>query len=199
MRLEHSSTQRLGRKKGLLCVQDYTYDTDCGHGYSTENTPGALRVLFYICIWSICTPALHSGHDACLKSQLSMHRAWNVCWQWGRTRTNCDAPKSWQSEVMVRQYKKLICLASVVRMQHSRFTLTWRQTAQQLSVSWSGLVAALNVVFGILLIRSLDMPPVFPVSKRSLLSMNGVLSRLICIRENNESDLELYIDPVAIA
>jgi len=41
------------------------------------------------------------------------------------------------------------------------------------------LLAALNLIFGILSIKSLDMPPVLPVSKRSLLSMNGVLIRLI--------------------
>jgi hypothetical protein len=65
--------------------------------------------------------------------------------------------------------------------QHVEITLTWRQTEQQLlSISWLRLLAATNLIFGILSISSLGMPPVLPVSKRSLLSMNGVLIRLIC-------------------
>lgn len=104
----------------------------------------------YICIWSIWTPLLHSGQEAFLWSQLSMQRTWKMWWHWGKALTNCRDPKS------------------------------WRQTEQQLlSVSWSELVESLNQIVGILLIRSLDIPPVLPVSKRSLLSMNGVLSKLI--------------------
>ena len=38
------------------------------------------------------------------------------------------------------------------------------------------------------MIRALDIPPVQPVSKRSLLSMKGVLIKLICGRKNIESD-----------
>jgi len=150
----------------------------------------------YICIWSIWTLTRHSGQDACLRSQLSMHRTWNTCWHWGRALTNCCTPKSWYINLPWHQYKTMswysLCIKKADGMQHVEITLTWRQTEQQLlSVSWSQLLAALNLIFGILSIKSLDMPPVLPVSKRSLLSMNGVLSRLICMAQINGSNLVL--------
>jgi hypothetical protein len=87
------------------------------------------------------------------------------------------------SLISTRQGANCSCVPTD-RVQHVKTKLTCRQTEQQLlSVSLSQLLAALNLIFGILSIRALDMPPVLPVSKRSLLSMNGVLIRLIYITQ----------------